>query len=84
MGLKYFEVTKWRWGGWFGNIPVGDPGGHSAVVIYPKGGSPANGMVLDNWWGTSSIYPKSSKPGGWAYSGTIRDAYGSFSDYMPW
>ncbi len=79
-GLDHFEVTKWRWGGWFGDLPSWDPGGHSAVVIYPKGGDPErDGIVLDNWWGTeafhSGVYAKNEAPGGWAYEGTHSEAF---------
>jgi RHS repeat-associated protein len=77
-GLKQFDVTKWRFGGIGG--AYGAPFAHSVVVIYPKGGNPENGIILDESWQNRAtnfgVYPKSDRPGGMGYTGSTPGAAG--------
>lgn len=64
----------------FPGVLVGGPldlGAHSALVVYPRGGSPDDGLVLDGWWGQTRpmFYPKWTRPGGWVYDGDYSEIY---------
>ena len=68
LNLQHWDFAHWRW-------PNGGPGpfptGHTAVVVWPKGKSPASGIILDNWWASRvTCAKKSSYPGGWPFRGS--------------